>query len=99
MHAPGPAAQVFDDVFRLDQGFTHRARTVTGSTRVTTTIAENADATLIPTVSANRPAINSGGMIIGSAVSVLARATMRLIEAAMAKPITALMSACQRITL
>src|SRR5262245_36762512 len=97
-HPPGPVAEEFHHVGGLNDRVAHRARTVAGSTRVTTTMAEIADAAHMTSVRTNSVKISVGVMMMGSAVSVLMRARVTPIAAAMAKPITALSNAWQRIT-
>src|SRR5262249_31608286 len=94
---PGSRAEMLDDVDGFDHRLLHRASTVTGSTRVTTTMAEIADTTLMVTVRPNSTKISSGVTTIGKAVSVVSRTSPRLAPAAMAKPMTAVSSACQRM--
>src|ERR1700752_1738946 len=56
----GPATKKFPDVNGLNHGRGHRAKTVTGSTRVTTTMAEMAETAHMATVRTNRLMTNAG---------------------------------------
>jgi hypothetical protein len=67
--------------------------------RVTFTMAATAESTHIVTVSANRPAVIAGVITTGSAVSAVARTTMKPTIAAMQNPMAALSSACRMMTL
>src|SRR5262249_11683078 len=63
---PGSLAEDPDDVDRLDHRRAHRVKTMAGSRRVTTTIAEIAENAHIAKVSAKSPASSPGFMTIGS---------------------------------
>src|SRR4029078_4638268 len=98
-HPASAAAKVLCDIHRLEHGFGHRVNTVAGSMRVTCMIAAIDDPMHITRVSTNSPAINPGVMTIGNAVPSVSRTTASPASAASEKPMTALSSACQRITL
>ena len=73
--------------------------TITGSMRVTCTIAATADMTHMSSVSKNNTRVSAGVMTMGNAVSAVAATTITPMAAAKQKPMTALISAWQMMTL
>ena len=74
-------------------------KTMAGSMRVTTVMAEIAERAHMNRVSANRPTVRPGVMTMGKAVFLVAATRAMPMPAAIEKPMTALSSACHRITL
>ena len=66
---------------------------------MTCTIAAIAEITHMATVSANSTTVSPGVMTIGKALSAVAWTTIRPMLAARQNPTTALISACQMMTL
>src|SRR3954470_9121447 len=98
-HLGSAAAKVLRNIRRFEYWFAHRVNTMAGSIGVTRTIAPIDDPIHMTRVSTNSPAISPGVITIGNAVPSVSRTTASPTSAAMAKPMIALSSACQRITL
>src|SRR5579862_5748098 len=99
LHLARPDAEEFHDFDRLDHRLGHCRNTRTGSIRITCTMAPMAEATHISTVSRNRAKVSSGVIRTGNAVRAVVLTIIRPIDAAREKPITALISAWQTMTL
>src|SRR5260370_22656980 len=98
-HSPRSLAEDSHDIHGLDHRLRHRVKTMAGSMRVTTVMAEIAERAHMNRVSANRPKGSPGGITIGEAVPLVSATTAMPMPAAIGKPMTALSSACHRITL
>src|SRR6187399_1069868 len=98
-HLASATAKLLCQVHRLEQWFGHRVNTTAGSMRVTWTIAAIEDPMHMTRVKTNSPAISSGVMTIGNAVPAVSRTTATPASAAREKPMMALSTACQMITL
>src|SRR6266404_3229748 len=99
LHLRRPLSQPLHDIDGLDDGLDHRVNTITGSMRVTCTIAATAEMTHIRSVSRNSTKVSAGVITMGNAVSAVAATTTNPTPAARQNPITALISAWQTMTL
>src|SRR5258707_5267598 len=99
LHLRRPLSQPLHDIDGLDDGLDHRVNTITGSMRVTCTIAATAEMTHIRSVSRNSTKVRAGVITMGNAVSAVAATTSNPTPAATENPITALISAWQTMTL
>src|SRR5882724_6309552 len=99
LYFAGAAAKAFDDVDSIDQRLRHRVNTRAGSIRMTCAMAAMADAIHMTTVNTSSPTVNAGVTTIGDADSAVILTTMAPMAAAPQKPMTALSSACQMMTM
>src|SRR5262249_3414904 len=99
MHLGRAVAEHLCDIDRLDHWVAHRATTMTGSMRVTCMMAAVADAMHINMVSTNRLTVKFDVMMIGKGLDAVIVTMASSITLAMQKPIAALISAWQMMTL
>src|SRR5229473_1923983 len=78
-HPPRALAEDSHDIHGLDHRRRHRVKTMAGSMRVTTVMAEIAERAHMNRVSANRPTVRPGVMTMGKAVFLVAATKAMLI--------------------
>jgi hypothetical protein len=93
LHPRGPAAKNLADLRGLDDGLDHWVSTIAGSTQTTRTIDAIAEAMHITTVRRKSAIIRLGAITICSALLAVKWTRVAPINAAMANPMTALISA------
>src|SRR3974377_2278021 len=99
VHLRGATTQDFSDALCFDNEFAHRVKTMTGSMRTTRKMAPSAAAMHTTTVRTNIARTSIGVINTGNAPDLVNSTTANPMRVAKAKPMTALRTAWEMITL